>query len=78
MKRNFTYTKIRDPRLLPLQESIKHEVRLVLVEEDHLRVGVVPGRMEEVLQETVDTVKIYVPANDDKLTLRIDLKFKKD
>ena len=32
--------------------------------------------MKEVLQETVDTVKIYVPTNDDKLTLRIDLKFK--
>ena len=69
-----TYTEVGDPSLLPLEQTIEHEVRLVLVEEDHLGVGVVTGWVEEVLQEAVDAVKVDVSAHDDELSLRIDLK----
>ena len=69
-----TYTEVGHPSLLPLEQTIEHEVWLVLVEEDHLGVGVVTGRVEEVLQEAVDAVKVDVSAHDDELSLRVDLK----
>ena len=69
-----TYTEVGHPSLLPLEQTVEHEVGLVLVEEDHLGVGVVPGRVEEVLQEAVDAVKVDVAAHDDELSLRVDLK----
>ena len=69
-----TYTEVGHPSLLPLEQTVEHEVGLVLVEEDHLGVGIVPGRVEEVLQEAVDAVKVDVAAHDDELSLRVDLK----
>ena len=69
-----TYTEVGHPSLLPLEQTVEHEVGLVLVEEDHLGVGVIPGRVEEVLQEAVDAVKVDVAAHDDELSLRVDLK----
>ena len=71
---SWTYTEVGHPSLLPLEQTIEHEVGLVLVEEDHLGVGIIPGRVEEVLQEAVDAVKVDVAAHDDELSLRVDLE----
>ena len=61
------YLEISDPRLLPLQQSLKLEIWFLFVKEDHLRVDVLPGGVVEVVDEVSDADEGDVPAHDHKL-----------
>ena len=48
----------------------------MFVQEDNLCVGVITRWMKEVFEESIDTVKVDVAANNDELPLRIHLKIR--
>ena len=73
----FTHTEVGDSSFLSLQQTIKHQIWLVLVEEHHLSVGVVSSWVKEILEETIDAVKVNIAADYDELSLGIHLKQKK-
>ena len=50
-----------------LQESVKLEIWLFLVEKNHLGIDILPGRVVEVIQEVADADEGDVAANKDKL-----------
>ena len=53
-----------------LSWSARHPLGVI----SHLCVGVVSGRMEEILQKSVNAVEVDISTNYDKLALWIDLK----
>ena len=57
----------------PLEKSLKLEVGVHLVEDEDLAVHVLPGRVEEVVQEVTDGDVGDVPAQDDELLLLVNL-----
>ena len=59
--------------LSPLEKSLKLEVGVHLVEDEDLAVHVLPGRVEEVVQEVTDGDVGDVPAQDDELLLLVNL-----
>ena len=59
--------EILHPGVLPLEQSLKLQVGLALVEEDDLHVHVVAGRVEEVPEEGLDALVVDVAAHDDEL-----------
>ena len=73
----FTHTEVGDSSFLSLQQTIEHQIWLVLVEEHHLSVGVVTSWVKEILEETIDTVKVNIAADYDELSLGIHLNRRK-
>ena len=57
----------------PLEKSLKLEVGVHLVEDEDLAVDVLPGRVEEVVQEVTDGDVGDVTAQDDELLLLVNL-----
>ena len=57
----------------PLEKSLKLEVGVHLVEDEDLAVHVLPGRVEEVVQEVTDGDVGDVTAQDDELLLLVNL-----
>ena len=57
----------------PLEKSLKLEVGVHLVEDEDLAVHVLPGRVEEVVQEVTDGDVGDVTAEDDELLLLVNL-----
>ena len=57
----------------PLEKSLKLEVGVHLVEDEDLAVHVLPGRVEEVVQEVTDGDVGDVPAENDELLLLVNL-----
>ena len=66
--------EILDLCVAALQQPLELKVRLHLVEENHLAVHVLPGRVEEVSKEPTDAAVGDVPAHHDKLLLRVGLQ----
>ena len=50
-----------------LQESVKLEIWLFLVEKNHLGIDILPGRVVEVIQEVADADEGDIAADQDKL-----------
>ena len=57
----------------PLEKSLKLEVGVHLVEDEDLAVYVLPGRVEEVVQEVTDGDVGDVTAENDELFLLVNL-----
>ena len=57
----------------PLEKSLKLEVGVHLVEDEDLAVYVLPGRVEEVVQEVADGDVGDVTAENDELLLLVNL-----
>ena len=62
-----THLEIFDSCLLPLEQSVKLEVRLLLVEEDDLGIDVLAGGVVEVAEEVADAGEGDVAAHDYEL-----------
>ena len=55
----------------------RHILRLIIIIIFDLSVGIITSWMEEVPEETIDTVKVDVSANNDELSLWVHLEMKK-
>ena len=62
-----THLEIFDSCLLPLEQPVKLQVRLLLVEEDDLCIDVLAGGVVEVAEEVADASEGDVAAHNDEL-----------
>ena len=72
----WSHLEILDSCLLPLEQPLELEVGVHLVEDEDLAVDVLPGGVEEVVEEVGDGDVGDVAAEDDELLLGVNLTIK--
>ena len=70
------YLEICDPSPLPLEQTLKLQVRWHLVEDEDLTVDILSGRVKEVIKKVADSDIGNVPTKDYELSLRLNLQTK--
>ena len=67
------YLEILNSGFLPLQQAFKLQVWRHLVEDDDLRIDILPTGMEEILEKVRNAGHSYVTAHHYELSLRVNL-----